>query len=654
MKRSIFNSDQLLVKLLLAVTLTFTTTNTFAITNIHTVECFSDIDLPKPQYQNAFGSFMVDVSSTEISFSEFINQLNDYFNLKENHSFNIDREYTDNSGNKIYNLSHYYNNIPVKGNAVFIQEKNGKITYIYGQMIGFNELNTVVKISNDEIKSTVLEYIGTSKNVNFSTIEQVIIKYETENTVELKLAQKISVVSTLPFVNKEVYIDAQTGSVLYGLDKLYTADTPSVSSTLYRGTQQITVDSYNGNFRLKDNARNIHTKNAIGMDGNVNSLGEFTGTSEFTSSSANFNTTKTKPAIDVHWAMSKTYDYYKNVHNRNSYDGNGSIIRNYYNPPSFVFYADNAGAFDNQGIVGMLYGAGDQYFTPVVALDVAGHEFSHLVVSRNGSGGLDYQGESGALNEAFADMFGTAIEFYVNDQPNWTVGEGLWKISQVTPNYLRSLENPNSGPAIVEAQQPDTYKGKYWADTNSADDNGGVHINSGVGNHWFYLLSVGGSGINDKGNNYGVNGIGIQKAEKIAYKALTNGLSSSATYLDVFNATKIAVTNLYGANSNEWNQVVNAWYAVGIGNAPASNINYEMQTKLNIYPNPVSGNEVFIDSSLDKTTTVELFDLTGKQILAPKILDYKTTINVSAYKTGMYILKFKSNSGEYSHKLMIK
>ena len=390
------------------------------------------------------------------------------------------------------------------------------------------------------------------------------------------------------------------------------------------------------------------------MDGNVNSLGEFTGTSEFTSSSANFNTTKTKPAIDVHWAMSKTYDYYKNVHNRNSYDGNGSIIRNYYNPPSFVFYADNAGAFDNQGIVGMLYGAGDQYFTPVVALDVAGHEFSHLVVSRNGSGGLDYQGESGALNEAFADMFGTAIEFYVNDQPNWTVGEGLWKISQVTPNYLRSLENPNSGPAIVEAQQPDTYKGKYWADTNSADDNGGVHINSGVGNHWFYLLSVGGSGINDKGNNYGVNGIGIQKAEKIAYKALTNGLSSSATYLDVFNATKIAVTNLYGANSNEWNQVVNAWYAVGIGNAPASNINYEMQTKLNIYPNPVSGNEVFIDSSLDKTTTVELFDLTGKQILAPKILDYKTTINVSAYKTGMYILKFKSNSGEYSHKLMIK
>ena len=234
MKRSIFNSDQLLVKLLLAVTLTFTTTNTFAITNIHTVECFSDIDLPKPQYQNAFGSFMVDVSSTEISFSEFINKLNDYFNLKENHSFNIDREYTDNSGNKIYNLSHYYNNIPVKGNAVFIQEKNGKITYIYGQMIGFNELNTVVKISNDEIKSTVLEYIGTSKNVNFSTIEQVIIKYETENTVELKLAQKISVVSTLSFVNKEVYIDAQTGSVLYGLDKLYTADTPSVSSTLYR------------------------------------------------------------------------------------------------------------------------------------------------------------------------------------------------------------------------------------------------------------------------------------------------------------------------------------------------------------------------------------------------------------------------------------
>src|SRR5690606_22909479 len=126
-----------------------------------------------------------------------------------------------------------------------------------------------------------------------------------------------------------------------------------------------------------------------------------------------------KPAVEVHWGMSKTYDYYKDIHNRFSYDDNHSIIRNYYDPPYRIMEAENAGAFDNNGIVAMMYGNGGYYFTPVVALDVAGHEFSHLVVGRNGSGGLIYQGESGAMNESFADIFGAAIEFYVNDQPNW-------------------------------------------------------------------------------------------------------------------------------------------------------------------------------------------------------------------------------------------
>ncbi|MDO5636484.1 MAG: T9SS type A sorting domain-containing protein [Myroides sp.] len=88
--------------------------------------------------------------------------------------------------------------------------------------------------------------------------------------------------------------------------------------------------------------------------------------------------------------------------------------------------------------------------------------------------------------------------------------------------------------------------------------------------------------------------------------------------------------------ADEITQVAKAWYAVGIGNGLASTQNHEMQTKLNIYPNPVSGNKVFIDSSLEEATAVEMFDMTRKQV-APKTLDYKTTIYVSACKTGIYI-----------------
>lgn len=131
-------------------------------------------------------------------------------------------------------------------------------------------------------------------------------------------------------------------------------------------------------------------------------------------------------------------------------------------------------------------------------------------------------------------------------------------------------------------------------------------------------------------------------------------MSSSATYLDAYNATIAAAAALYGANSNEWTQVVDAWYAVGIGSGAASTKNYEMEAKLKVYPNPVTGDEVTIESNLDETTTVEMFDLTGKQVLAPKQIESRTVLNTSNYKTGVYILKFKSTLGEYSHKLIIK
>lgn len=616
-------------------------------------------ELPKPQYQNHLGTFTVDFTSLNVSLDGFVSELNSYFGADQNNSFELEREYTDESGNVYYNYQHLYNNIKVEGDVVFIQVKNNKIQYVSGQFVNITKLNTATTISDEQVKEAAYNEFGTKENVTEGTVSIALIKSETENNAEVKLVKKIALSSVLPLKNNEIYVDALNGNVLMSLRKVYHADTPSTSTTLYRGNQSITVDSYNGSYRLMDNLRNIHTRNGSGINGANTSTGEFTGATEYTNTSANFTGSTTQPAVEVHWGMSKTYDYYKTVHNRNSYDGNGSVIRNYYNPPSFVSPTDNAGAIDGQGIVGMVYGKG-QILKPVVALDVAGHEFSHLVISRNGSGGLNYLNEAGALNESFADMFGTAIEFYVNLSPNWTIGEGLINTSLISPNYMRNMADPNSAPSAL-GEQPDTYKGTYWKATlgagqsgNQNNDWGGVHTNSGVGNYWFYLLSEGGSGTNDINNQFWVEGIGIQKAEKIAYKALLTGLTPTATYLDAYNATKQAAATLYGINSEEWNQVVNAWYAVGIGNAPAAVKNVEMQSKLSIYPNPVTGDEVFINSELEGKVTVEMFDLSGKQIMAPKAVEGKTSLNVANLATGMYILKFKSPAGEYSHKLMVK
>src|SRR5690606_24712010 len=118
-------------------------------------------------------------------------------------------------------------------------------------------------------------------------------------------------------------------------------------------------------------------------------------------------------ALDAHWGMEKTHDFFLQNFNRYSFDGNGSVPRNYMNGVIyFVGNEINAVALPAP-YNSLVYGTGDGQITgPVVGLDVAGHEFTHMVTAHNGLGGLNYEGESGALNESFSDMLATAIEFF--------------------------------------------------------------------------------------------------------------------------------------------------------------------------------------------------------------------------------------------------
>ncbi len=269
------------------------------------------------------------------------------------------------------------------------------------------------------------------------------------------------------------------------------------------------------------------------------------------------------PALDVHWGMEVTYDFYLDVFGRNSFDGDGSVIRQFINPPDMQLEnggnPNNAAAFPPPYNL-MVYGTGDgELMGPVVGLDVEGHEFTHMVIENNGNGGLDYQGESGALNESFADIFGACVEFYSEFNPDWTMGEDI----MLTQPFIRSLSEPNAG------QQPDTYEGQFWVNPeNLSFDHGGVHINSGVQNYWFYLLSEGGTGTNDLGDSYSVSAIGIEKARQIAYRNLVTYLGPKATFYDSYLGSLQSAEDLYGNPSAEYDAVRDAWYAVGVGNVP--------------------------------------------------------------------------------------
>ncbi len=267
------------------------------------------------------------------------------------------------------------------------------------------------------------------------------------------------------------------------------------------------------------------------------------------------------PIRDAHWGMEKTLDFYKNVLNRNSYDGNGATIYQFVNPvyqnPQKL--PNNAFARGESPYC-MVYGFGDGItMAPVVSLDVMAHEFTHMVTAHNIVGGLEYKGESGALNEGFSDIFAILTEGYTYGQYDWTIGE---KIMLKDPYFLRSMKAPKTG------SQPDTYGQAPWVNTsNTSDENdkGGVHTNSGVLNYWFYLLCNGGSGTNDNQQAYSVQSIEIPKATKIAYNTLMYGLTYTATFSEAREGSIKETIKLYGKGSQEHQSVVNAWYAVGVG-----------------------------------------------------------------------------------------
>lgn len=260
-----------------------------------------------------------------------------------------------------------------------------------------------------------------------------------------------------------------------------------------------------------------------------------------------------RAGVDAHWAVEKVYDYFLNTFGRNSFDNAGSIIKSYIH-----YDVGLSNGFWNGSVITLGDGDG-QFMSSTPCLDFVGHEFTHGVVQHTAN--LQYQGESGALNESFADIFGTAIEFYAGNTPNWTIFED---ITLVPPYYCRSLSNPNSG---LEGR-PDTYQGTYWHPTSNPSDNGGVHSNSGVQNFWYYLLCQGGSGTNDIGNTYSVTGIGMNQATQIAYRNLRLYLTSTSNYMASYYGSLQASEDLYGANSTQQNAVRAAWYAVGIGNNP--------------------------------------------------------------------------------------
>jgi hypothetical protein len=274
---------------------------------------------------------------------------------------------------------------------------------------------------------------------------------------------------------------------------------------------------------------------------------------------------------------------------------------------------------------------------------IVAHEFTHGVTHH--SSNLIYENESGALNESFSDMFGVTIEAIMldNGATDWILGNEIPGAPQ------RSLEDP----ALFN--QPDTYEGTNWY--TGSGDNGGVHTNSGVGNKWYYILAEGESGENDINDWYDVDGIGLDRASRIAYLALTSILQNSSQYTDARQATIQAAINLYGECSIEHQSTENAWYAVGVGAENTCTFTLDVaqvtQEDLMIYPNPAS--EVLnVELPYSTNEPIQIFDVTGKLVKEFTSGNVIFQTDISAFTAGVYTIRFSIKGNAVTKRFIVQ
>ncbi|GGO57674.1 M4 family metallopeptidase [Streptomyces lasiicapitis] len=261
---------------------------------------------------------------------------------------------------------------------------------------------------------------------------------------------------------------------------------------------------------------------------------------------------------DAHYGAALTWDYYKGVHGRNGIRGDG------VGASSRVHYGNNySNAFWQNGCFCMTYGDGAGNAKPLTSIDVAAHEMTHGVTSATGN--MQYSREPGGLNEATSDIFAAAVEFNAknpSDVGDYLVGEKIDIRGNGTP--LRYMDKPSKD-------------GRSLDNWSSSAGNVDVHYSSGIANHFFYLLSEGSgkkvvNGVSYDSPTYDnkpVTGIGIEKAAKIWFRALTTKFNTTTNYAAARTGTLAAASELYGGTSSaEYKAVANAWAAVNVGARP--------------------------------------------------------------------------------------
>lgn len=455
--------------------------------------------------------------------------------------------------------------VPVwEGEAIVHLGSDGAVTNVTDDLAENIAINTTPNFGEKEAyQLAIRDYTGRAKLTDTPTIGLFIYRGETRDHLVYRVeTPRIdgSRGTSIPVV----FIDAHTGEKVFGYDNLQTG----TGSSLYSGTVTISTSGSGGTFYMEDPTGRRQGTFNMNNTGNT-STGTGGTQSRYTDTDDNWTATNARAGVDAHYGAAQTFDYYQVVHGRNGIDGNygpgtttsavggvGLVVSRVH----FGSGYNNAFWFNNQ----MTYGDGDgSTFTPLTTIDICGHEMTHGVTERTAN--LTYARESGALNEAWSDIMGSMVELRAD---GGAVTADTWKIGEdsYTPgtagDALRRMDNPNS------VGDPDHYSVRLYPGTctpSNLNDQCGVHTNSSIANHAFYLMANGGT---NRVSGIAVTGIGTSAAERIFYRALATYMTASTNFAGARTATLSAATDLYGTGSAQYNGIAQGWCAVGVGTCP--------------------------------------------------------------------------------------
>ncbi|MFC8723084.1 M4 family metallopeptidase, partial [Kitasatospora sp. NPDC057198] len=452
-----------------------------------------------------------------------------------------------------------YRGLPVIGGDLVVHyDRNGRATGSDQAHRGALKVaGTTPKLSAADASAAAVRHAKHVKNARTGSADgSTLVVYAVGKVPVLAYRSTVTGDGEAGAASREaVVVDAASGAPLdqyelhqgvTGTGNGTTVGQVSIETTQSGGSYTLTDASHGGTivYDAYNSPQTNPKQNARTFSKSTNSWG--TGTTS----------SRESAAVDASYGLAKTWDYYKDSFNRSGIrnDGRGA--------PAYV-HVDTGllNAFYDDDCFCMFFGDGSSQNgnTPVTALDVAGHEMSHGVTAATAN--LNYSGESGGLNEATSDIFGTMVEFYADnagDPGDYYIGEKL----NMSGGYMRRMDNPSADGSSLSC---------YSSNAGQVD----VHYSSGIANHFFYLAAegtgaktIGGRAHNATTcNNDTFTGIGRDKAAAVWYRALTTYMTSTTTYSGARTATLQAAADLYGANSQERYLVSKAWAAVSVGTA---------------------------------------------------------------------------------------